>query len=222
MRPARENWRWCRELQGLPHVSVAMACSSVVRASRNEADTRTDARWVVPSPALATRAMAGRQRRCLVQKEQFRVLPWRHQRASAATELQHTRDPPLVAPSAACQLAFSRVHAPAPIAHEEPAIRYSDDLAEWSDSVLTGHQRAPSAGRPHLWTCSQPMVLILDPTGHRRSLWLLSSGGMSDSRPQSSRVPASQRHQKSDSEETLTQALLKPEQGPNRGMTGAI
>jgi hypothetical protein len=81
--------------------------------------------------------MACSQGRGLVEEEQLRVAPGRHDLPAASPELPHAVDPPLpdeLAPDRA-----RRVVQAASVAHERATRGRGDQLTERRDTVLAGH-----------------------------------------------------------------------------------
>lgn len=93
---------------------------------------------VAGAAALRTRAVAGRERRGLVEEEELGVAPRPEQLARAALELEHARDPPLHLPLPPDR-AGGVVQAAA-IAVDEPAGGIRDQLAERCDPVPPRHR----------------------------------------------------------------------------------
>src|SRR5262245_62627000 len=84
--------------------------------------------------------MSRRQRRCLIEKKQFRVtVGLHHGRAMTALELEHAGDPLPARPAAPSQRAVGQVKSTTAIAHQQTTVRRGDDVALGRDAVLEWH-----------------------------------------------------------------------------------
>src|SRR5262245_66535311 len=84
--------------------------------------------------------MSRRQRRCLIEKKQFRVtVGLHHGRAMTALELEHAGDPLPARPTAPSQRAIGQVKSTAAIAHQQTTMRSGDDVAFGSEAVVEWH-----------------------------------------------------------------------------------
>src|SRR5215813_11976601 len=99
------------------------------------------------APAVEARPMAGRERRGFVEEEELGPAAPRHDLAPDASELADAGDPGLRRPAPAQQGARGRIMDDAAIAHEEPALRDGDDVAERRHPVLQRHRDAYGVGR---------------------------------------------------------------------------
>src|SRR5882672_3223645 len=92
----------------------------------------------VVAAAEEARAMPGRERGCLVEKEQFGPAAAAHHLAPPSPEFADTGQPRLAGPAPVEGFGGGIVN-DAAIAGEYPAMRGGDDVAGWGDAVLQGH-----------------------------------------------------------------------------------
>src|SRR5690606_16716369 len=78
----------------------------------------------------------------LVKEEELGVAVRLHHLAMAALERQHAGDPGAARPAASAEALLGVVQPPAAVAHQRPALRRGDDLAERRDAVLQRHYSA--------------------------------------------------------------------------------
>ena len=108
----------------------------------------------VVAAAVEARAVSGRERGRLIEKEQFGPAPRGHHVAAAAAEFANASDPRLAAPAPVQQRLRRRIMDDAAIAGEQAALRRRDDLAGRRDTILqrrpqvTPRRRGSAAGRP--------------------------------------------------------------------------
>ena len=95
----------------------------------------------IAAAALEAGAMAGGQRRRLVEEEQLGVAVGLHHRlAVPALELEHAGDPLPGGPAAGPERPVGQMEGAAAVAHHEAAVRRGDDLALGRDAVLERHR----------------------------------------------------------------------------------
>jgi hypothetical protein len=83
--------------------------------------------------------VARRQRRRLVEEEQFGVAAGRHRRAAPVPEIERAGDPGPVLPAAPAEAALAVVE-DAAIAHQRATGGIGDDVARRRDAVLQRHR----------------------------------------------------------------------------------
>src|ERR1700687_1933069 len=92
----------------------------------------------IVATAEEARAMPGRERRRLIEKEQLGPAAPAHHLAPPPPEFADASEPRLARPAPGQRLGFGIVD-DAAIAGEQPAMRCSDDVAGWRNAVLQGH-----------------------------------------------------------------------------------
>ena len=127
--------------RGLDALAVELLVEGVgASLARVERAPDLDEPVVVRAAAQRARAVTGRERRRLVEEEQFREATGLHERCSVpAAELELARDPALHG-EASPDASLGVVQAAA-VPIDEPARRVGDQVAERRDAILSRHCR---------------------------------------------------------------------------------